>query len=63
MTLLDAAGHKIVMHVHDEVVIDHPDTSPHSVQAICDLMATAPDWATGLPLDVDGYECGYYRKD
>ena len=27
------------------------------------LMATPPDWADGLPLDADGYECSYYRKD
>ncbi|MDP9801516.1 DNA polymerase [Arcanobacterium wilhelmae] len=63
MHLLETAGHQIVMHVHDEVVIDHPHTSPHTVEAICDLMAAAPTWAAGLPLDADGYECAYYRKD
>ncbi|WZJ39776.1 hypothetical protein QEU97_06780 [Trueperella pyogenes] len=51
------------MHVHDEVVIDHPETSPHTVDTICHLMATTPAWAAGLPLDADGYECAYYRKD
>lgn len=29
----------------------------------CQLMTTPPDWAAGLPLDADGYECDYYRKD
>ena len=27
------------------------------------LMACPPDWAAGLPLDADGYECDCYRKD
>ena len=63
MQILEAAGHKIVMHVHDEVVIDHPITSGVSVEEICEVMATVPDWAKGLPLDADGFECSYYRKD
>lgn len=63
MHLLETAGHKIVMHVHDEVVIDHPEASPHTVDTICDLMAATPAWAAGLPMDADGYECAYYRKD
>ena len=29
----------------------------------CQLMTTPPDWAAGLPLDADGYECDCYRKD
>lgn len=59
----EAAGHKIVMHVHDEVIIDHLNSSNTTVEDICELMSTAPDWADGLPLDADGFECLYYRKD
>lgn len=34
------------------------------VQAVDrDLMATAPDWAAGLPLAADGYSCEFYQKD
>lgn len=51
------------MHVHDEVVIDHPTMSSATVDEICELMATTPEWAEGLPLDADGFECSYYRKD
>lgn len=50
------AGHRIVMHVHDEIVIE---TTTASVEEICDLMATVPDWAAGMPLAADGYECEF----
>lgn len=48
------------MHVHDEIVVE---TTTASVEEICVLMATAPDWAVGLPLAADGYACDFYRKD
>lgn len=57
------AGHRIVMHVHDEIVIDEPTDSGFTVSDACKLMSTLPAWAKGLPLDADGYECDYYRKD
>ena len=56
------AGFRIVMHVHDEVIIDHP-TDAGSVEEVCQLMSQTPHWAAGLPLAADGYECDYYRKD
>ncbi|MEA5648158.1 MAG: DNA polymerase [Cutibacterium granulosum] len=63
MILVAQAGHKIVMHVHDEIVIDEPEDSGFTIADACQLMTTPPDWAVGLPLDADGYECDYYRKD
>ena len=52
---------RIVATVHDELIIETPmDTN---VQEICDIMATVPDWAPGLILRADGYECKYYKKD
>ncbi|WP_060760989.1 DNA polymerase, partial [Propionibacterium freudenreichii] len=62
MGLVAGAGHRIVMHVHDEIVIDEPLNSGFTVTDACRLMATPPAWADGLPLDADGYECDYYRK-
>jgi DNA polymerase bacteriophage-type len=50
------------MHVHDEVVLEVPD-GQSSVEEICEIMAIAPEWAGGLPLRADGYECNYYKKD
>ena len=59
---IENAGHKVVMHVHDEVVVEEPLTGA-SVELIVELMTKAPTWAAGLPLDADGYACSYYQKD
>ncbi len=63
MLSLDQAGYAIVMHVHDEVVLDVPDDKPDALEDVLELMARRPDWAKDLPLRADGYECGYYQKD
>lgn len=54
-------GYDIVMHVHDEVVVDAPLNV--LVDDICDIMGQSIDWAPGLPLRADGYECDFYMKD
>lgn len=63
MHAVAADGHRIVMHVHDEIVIDEPLDSGFTVTEACELMSPLPAWAEGLPLDAEGYECDYYRKD
>jgi len=61
MLRLDAHGYKIVMHVHDEAVIEAPaDTS---LEDICEVMGQTPTWAKGLLLRADGYICDFYKKD
>ena len=61
MQRLDAHGYKIVMHVHDEAVIEAPaDTS---LEDICTVMGLTPAWANGLLLRADGYVCDFYKKD
>ena len=61
MRRLDSAGYPIVMHVHDEVVIEAlPNTS---LERICAIMAEKPEWANRLPLRADGFACDFYRKD
>lgn len=61
MRRLDQAGHKIVMHVHDEAVIEAP--VENLVQDVCAIMGETPPWAKGLLLRADGYECSFYKKD
>ena len=63
ITRIENAGHRIVMHIHDEVVIDEPINSGITVADICALMNELPEWAEGLPIDAAGYECGFYQKD
>lgn len=62
MKAIAAKGYEIVMHCHDEVIIEAP-VNLGSLKEVSDIMAIAPTWAEGLPLRADGYECNYYRKD
>lgn len=52
---------EIVMHVHDELVIE---ADAHlSMEAICEQMSQVPPWAEGLLLRADGFVCPFYKKD
>lgn len=63
MLRVEAAGYDIVAHVHDEIICEVP-IGVSSVEEICTLMSQLPDWADNtLPLNADGYECDYYKKD
>ena len=52
---------KMVMHIHDEIVIEADRQV--SLEAICEQMGRAPAWADGLLLRADGYETDFYKKD
>lgn len=58
-----SAGYQIVMHVHDEIIVDVPKVDTSALKTITDIMAQPISWAPGLPLRGDGYETDYYRKD
>lgn len=62
MLRLKKRGYQIVMHIHDEAVLEVPD-GVSSVEEVCSTMAEQPEWAVGLPLRADGYECAFYKKD
>ena len=51
----------IVGHIHDEMIIECPKGT--KLDEICQQMARTPDWAKGLLLRADGYECSFYKKD
>ncbi|MNC45632.1 hypothetical protein D3C75_946090 [compost metagenome] len=59
---LDAAGFAIPLHVHDEVILDVPD-SVSSVEEVTGIMGREISWAPGLPLKAAGFECEFYQKD
>jgi DNA polymerase len=61
MERLDVLGCRIVMHVHDEVVIEADPGL--TVNDVCRTMCEPLPWAEGLVLKADGYECSFYRKD
>lgn len=62
MTRLEAAGYPIVMHIHDEVVIE-TTRSTDCLADVCEIMSKSIDWAPGLVLTADGYVTDYYKKD
>lgn len=63
MTRVSALGYKIVMHVHDEMIVDVPNTDTEAPGRINAIMAQPIDWAEGLPLKGDTYETPFYKKD
>lgn len=56
------AGYDTVFHVHDEIICEVPN-GYGSVDELCRLMCIKPEWADGLPLNADGFECEYYKKE
>ena len=62
MLKLDAAGYKILMHVHDEVIIEAEPVAGE-LERVIKIMSENVSWNRGLKLDADGYTTPYYRKD
>ena len=60
MMRLEKKGFNIVMHIHDEVVIESDSSS---IDEINEIMSIVPSWAPGLILDADGFESEFYKKD
>jgi DNA polymerase len=66
MHRLEGMNYRIVMHVHDEVVIEADPKRKdlnEQLKEVCDIMAETPQWAEDLPLRADGYITEYYKKD
>lgn len=57
-------GYDIVMHVHDEMIVEVPeDDAENAFRRISDSMSTPIPWAPDLPLRGDGYITKHYKKD
>lgn len=63
MTRVSELGYKIVMHVHDEMIVDVPEEDTEAPAVINEIMGQPIDWAPGLPLKGDTYETPFYKKD
>lgn len=61
MLRCEEKGHKIVFHVHDEVIVDSP--ADVSITEIEKIFSEPIPWAKGLPLKGSGYSGNYYYKD
>ena len=63
MLRLEHNGYPVVMHVHDEAVVEIPASkSADATHDIERLMAVVPGWAKGLPVAAEGWRAVRYRK-
>lgn len=62
MRNLSERGFEIVMHVHDEVVIE-VENGKSLVEEVLSIMSIAPTWAEDLKLRVEGFESDFYKKN
>ena len=54
-------GFNIVMHVHDEIVLEVEDKIS-SIEEVCEIMCKENKYLKGLKLKADGFESKYYKK-
>jgi DNA polymerase len=57
---LENSGMSVVMHVHDEVVVEIESLDDYDNVMFC--MLDAPEWAKGLPLAAEGWTGDRYGK-
>lgn len=63
METLESAGYPVVMHVHDEAVVEIASScDDRTLERIEELMAQTPAWAAGLPVSAEGWRAKRYRK-
>ena len=65
MQRVEAAGFEVVMHVHDEVVVEmmSGDYNEEVLNDICEIMGETSEVYAGVPFPADGYLTPYYKKD
>lgn len=65
MIVLDGRNETIVMHVHDEIVLEVPEMGfgfDYKIPLIEKLVSEVPAWASGLPMAAEGWRGKRYRK-
>jgi DNA polymerase len=56
-------GLPVVLHVHDEIVLELPEAEAESgLGQLVTIMSTPPAWAAAFPVQVEGYVAERYRK-
>ena len=59
---VSGAGYRTVMHIHDEIVVEHP-TEQCNLNVLLTIMREPIEWAPGLLLNADGFVSDYYKKE
>jgi DNA polymerase len=62
MFRIDDAGHDIVMHVHDEVVVEVDAKDDKAEAFVHDAMRTVAPWAAGCPVGAETHTSVRYSK-
>lgn len=62
LVTVENAGWPIVLHVHDELVCEVPNTPDYTLAELGRMMCTLPVWAAGFPLAYSGDELMRYAK-
>ena len=60
---LEAAGYRVVFHIHDEVVVEALGGTEQDLERVVEIMSQVPAWADGLPLTADGWVNPFFKKD
>lgn len=61
---LEEGGYNPVMHVHDEVICEVPESvGDKCLEGLKYIMGQSPEWAPDLVLTADGFISKYYKKD
>ena len=63
MMLADQKGFEIVLHVHDEIVCEVPETGDLNVEGLVECMCVTPSWAPGFLVGAEGFASEYYKKE
>ena len=63
MLEIEKAGLEIILHVHDEVVVEcDEDKAEEVLDTLNKIMSTPPEWCSDLPLASEGYISKHYKK-
>jgi DNA polymerase len=63
MLACEREGMEVVVHVHDEIVIEAPlDRAEDALRRLAEVMSRPPGWAAGFPVAVEAFTaCRYYK--
>jgi DNA polymerase I-like protein with 3'-5' exonuclease and polymerase domains len=60
---VDEAGYKVILHVHDELVVEVPEAEADSaLKEILSIMSTPPEWIPDIPVSAEGKILDFYSK-
>ena len=60
---INEAGHRVIMHVHDEIVVEaDADEADEVLGDVLNIMSTPPEWIADIPLDAEGTTLTRYTK-